>query len=87
MARQYEDQVAIVGVASRDDVSRFEEFVERHGLEHVPHIADVDGLVWQEFGVAYQPVWVFVDGGSGDVEAVFGAVGEEELSERFGDGS
>lgn len=85
MARQYEEQVRIVGVASRDGIERMEDFVERHDLAHVAHIADIDGEVWQRFGVVGQPAWVFVDGESGGVDTVFGPLGAEGLAARFGD--
>lgn len=83
MARQYAEDVAIVGVASRDTTARFEEFVDRHDLHHVPHIADTDGEVWQRFGIVGQPAWVFVDGDSGETEVEFGPLGADGLVERF----
>ena len=59
------------------------EFVGRHALEHVPNAADVDGAIWQRFGVTGQPAWVFIDGETGEAERVYGAIGEQGLAERL----
>jgi hypothetical protein len=60
-----------------------EEFVARHDLGHLRHIADVDGEVWQQFGVVAQPAWVFIDGETGKTERVLGALSKEELTTRL----
>jgi hypothetical protein len=60
-----------------------EDFVARHDIDHVRHIADVDGAVWQRFGVVGQPAWVFVDGESGGTERVLGALSTAELTARL----
>lgn len=59
------------------------EFVERHGLADVPQAADLDGALWQHFGVTGQPAWVFVDGETGDAETFYGELGEQALAERL----
>jgi peroxiredoxin len=83
VAQQFADSVEIIGVASRDDVPAMEDFVARHGFDDVRHIADVDGEVWQQFGVVAQPAWVFIDGASGERERVLGAVARDDLRERM----
>jgi peroxiredoxin len=83
VARQRGDEVAIVGVAGRDDVDAFAAFVERHGLQDVPQIADTDGSVWARFGISGQPSWVFIDGETGARETLFGALGVEGLEQRI----
>lgn len=60
-----------------------EEFVSRHDLGHVRHIADVEGDVWQQFGVVAQPAWVFIDGESGQPERVLGVIPEGQLEDRL----
>lgn len=57
-----------------------EAFVAEHGLEHVTTIADVDGAVWQRFGVVGQPTWIFVDGETGAVAQRFGFLAEDDLA-------
>ena len=63
-----------IGVAGRDDVPAMQAFIDRHGLDGLPHIADLDGSVWRRFGIAAQPAWVFVDGGTGERRTVHGAL-------------
>ena len=55
-------------------------FVARHGLDHIDHVADVDGTVWALNGMAGQPAWVFVDAETGAAEKAFGALGVEGLN-------
>lgn len=56
------------------------EFVARHGLGQVPQAVDTDGTLWERFGVAYQPAWVFIDDG-GEVRVHAGALSAEGLEE------
>lgn len=55
------------------------DFVARHGLDHIDHVADVDGEVWALNDIAAQPAWVFIDGETGETEKVFGPLGVEGL--------
>ena len=58
---KYGDRVQIVGVAGLDSREPMERFVDRFDVGAIPHVADVDGSVWQHFEVFSQPSWVFVD--------------------------
>jgi hypothetical protein len=80
VARQFAGEVEIVGVAARDDIEAFAGFVDRHDLGHVTHVADVDGAVWQRFGVTGQPAWIFIDGATDERQVLFGALGRERLT-------
>lgn len=60
-----------------------EEFVTRHDLDGVPHIADPDGEIWEQFGVVAQPAWVFVDGETGDTDRVLGVLPASDLEARL----
>ena len=60
-----------------------EEFVARHGLDHVPQVADLDGEVWEQFGIVAQPAWVFVDGETGEADTVLGALTPDDLQQRI----
>lgn len=60
-----------------------EEFVARHGLDDMVNIADVDGAVWQRFGVVAQPAWVFLDASTGTGERVLGALPRADLEARL----
>lgn len=59
-----------------------QDFVARHDLR-LTTIADVDGAVWEQFGVVAQPAWVFIDGDTGTVERVLGALPREDLEARL----
>ena len=60
-----------------------EAFVTEHGLEQVPQVADPDGEIWQSLGIAAQPAWAFVDGETGQVERVLGALTPSDLQARI----
>ncbi len=78
--REYEGDVTFVSIAGRDDVDAMAAFVDRHDLDGVmPHVADPEGEIWARFDVGGQPTFVFVSD-DGDVERVFGAVAESELT-------
>lgn len=53
-------------------------FIDRHDLTGFDHLVDDDGSLWQRFGIASQPSWVFV-GDDGSVERIVGALGEDAL--------
>ena len=59
MARQYQDRLAIVGIAGRDDQGPMVDFVNKYSLPF-PNGADLDLTVWKKFRVRGQPAWVFI---------------------------
>lgn len=73
----------MVGVASRDNVSAMEAFVERHDLGHVVHAADEDRKIWSRFGVSYQPAWIFVGPDGTVLDREFGPLYGEQLDARI----
>lgn len=58
-----------------------QEFVDKYDLGFFTNIADVDGAVWQRFGVTAQPAFAFV-GADGSVDVVRGTLGEPALNTR-----
>ena len=72
-----------VGIGSGDDVGNIEDFVRRHDLAHLPHASDPTGGLRAELKVVGQPNWWFVDGATGRIEKVFGALGEDGLEKRL----
>lgn len=58
--REFEDQVAFIGIGARDSVDSLEQFVQRYELEHFPHVSDPNASLWSELGVRGQPTWIFV---------------------------
>ena len=77
-------KVAFVGVAGLGPVQDMRSFVDDYGVDAFPHVADLDGSVWQRFGVVQQPAYAFVDD-DGSVQVVIGALGEDELADRLAD--
>jgi hypothetical protein len=81
--QQFDGKIDIIGVASRDQRPAMDEFVARHGLEDMVNIADVDGEIWQRFGVVGQPAWVFLDAQAGTGDRVLGALPPTDLEARL----
>lgn len=81
--QQFDGKIDIIGVASRDEVPAMEDFVARHGLSDMINIADVDGQIWEQFGVVAQPAWVFLDAEAGTGERVLGAIPTPDLETRL----
>ncbi len=61
VAAEYEGRVTFLGVPGRGDVGAMKEFVSQTGTSGFDHVADLDGSLWQRFGVVAQPSFVFVD--------------------------
>jgi hypothetical protein len=78
VARDYADRIGFLGVASRDSVEAMTSFVQEFGVGGFPHAADPDGVLWQRFGVPYQPAWVFIDS-HGTAVRVLGSLQEQDL--------
>lgn len=73
--------VTFVGVAAQDQVPAMRGFVSRYGVGSFTHLADLNGQVWQRFGVTAQPAYAFL-GADGSVQVVKGSLTEPELAER-----
>ena len=75
-------EVTFVGVAALDQESAMQEFIDKYDLGFFTNIADVDGAVWQRFGVTAQPAFAFVNA-NGAVDVVRGTLGEPALGTRI----
>ena len=69
-------------MASRDDVEAIEAFVTDLSVDGFEHVIDIDGVVWQHFGVVSQPAFSFIND-DGTVETRIGAMGEDGLREAI----
>jgi len=56
-------------------------FVDRHSITF-PSVVDRPGAIFAEFGVPYQPAWVFIDA-AGTATRFQGSLAEDELRERL----
>ena len=72
----------MIGVAGRDDLDVFVEWVTENGVDGFDHIADADGSVWQEFNVTTQPAFAFIND-DGEVETRLGKMGLGSLTDRI----
>ncbi|MGI9603805.1 MAG: redoxin domain-containing protein [Acidimicrobiales bacterium] len=79
--REFDGQVAVIGVSSRDDLGAMEEFVSTYGVSEFPHIADDDTSIWADFGVTSQPAFAFIND-DGSVEVSISSFGEDGLTEK-----
>lgn len=81
-AAQANPGVTFVGVAAQDQLPAMKEFVAKYHMGSFTHLADVNGSVWQRFGVTQQPAFAFI-GPDGVVDVVKGTLSEQALTERL----
>ena len=81
MQQQFEGRAQIIGVASRDSIEQMEAFVADTGVDTFPHAADVDGDVWEFYGISSQPAFVFIND-DGTFDILLGSLDEDGLTER-----
>jgi len=77
-----ESTVTFVGVAGRGDLSGMQGFVADTGVESMNHIADVEGVLWSQFGIISQPALVFISA-DGDVDVVNGVLGQDQIRDTI----
>ncbi|KAB7745599.1 redoxin domain-containing protein [Nostocoides sp. F2B08] len=70
--------VVLLGVPGRGQVPEMEDFVADTGTGEMTHLVDVEGVLWRDFGVVYQPAFALL-GTDGEVEVVNGALGGDGL--------
>lgn len=78
VATAYEGRVTMLGVPGRGEVDAMRAFVSETGTGAFTHVADIDGALWNRFGVVTQPAFVFVDR-AGAAETVVGPLGADDL--------
>ena len=81
MQQQFEGRARIIGVASRDSIEQMEAFVADTGVDTFPHVTDIDGDVWEFFGIGNQPAFVFIND-DGTFDTRLGSLDEDGLTER-----
>ena len=59
--KQYGDEVRFVGIPSLAGVSAMEEFVADTKVDAFPQIPDVDGVLWDRFGVSEHRTYVLIN--------------------------
>lgn len=81
VVERYGDRVTFVGVGGRGALAEMEGFIDDTATGGLQHIADLDGSIWQAFGVYAQPAFAFIDD-TGDIEVFVGGLGEDALADR-----
>jgi thiol-disulfide isomerase/thioredoxin len=79
---RYGDRITFVGVGGRGDLDEMQGFIDDTETVGLPHVADLDGAIWEAFGVYAQPAFAFIDD-SGDVEVFIGGLDEDALADRL----
>ena len=82
VASRYSDQVTLFGVAGRGELDAMADFVSDTGTEAITHVADLDGSIWNSYGIYGQPAFAFIDD-DGSVEVFIGSMGGDALAERI----
>ena len=78
VATEFADEVTFIGIPGRGEVGPMRQFVDDTGTGGFQHVSDVDGALWQQFGVVSQPSFVFIDG-SGHTELVPSGLSGDDL--------
>ena len=81
MQHQFEGRARIIGVASRDTIEQIEAFVADTGVDTFPHAADLDGDVWEFYGIGSQPAFVFIND-DGTFDTRLGSLDQDGLTKR-----
>lgn len=76
------DDVAVVGVAGRDELAAIQGFIDERGVGGFPHIVDETGEIWSGFDVRSQPAFVFIDD-DGSIVGEAGSLSADALDERI----
>ncbi len=81
VAAQFADEVTFVGIPGRGQVGPMRQFVADTGTSSFEHVSDVDGSLWQKFGIVSQPSFVFISS-SGQTELVPSGLSADGLRQR-----
>lgn len=81
-AQTERSDVTFVGVAGLGETAAMQDFVDDYDLDAFEHLADLDGSLWQRFGIVQQPAYAFIDA-DGTIDVVRGELGEAGLAERI----
>ncbi len=65
-------------MAGQDSLDASAEFVSEYGVDVIEHLFD-DGDIWQRFGIASQPAWVFLND-DGTFETKLGSLGPSGIA-------
>lgn len=81
-AERFGDDVQIIGVAGRGGIDEMRSFIDDTETSGLTHVADLDGDVWNSFGIYAQPAFVFIND-DGEIETFMGGLGADHLADRI----
>jgi thiol-disulfide isomerase/thioredoxin len=82
VAARFGDQVTVFGVAGRGELPAMQAFVADTGTASLSHVADVEGSIWEAYGVYGQPAFAFIDD-DGSFDLFVGSMGATALAQRI----
>jgi len=82
IAARYDDRVTLFGVTGHGELADMADFVTETGTGGITHIADLNGFIWNAYGVYSQPAFVFIDD-DGTVEVFVGSLSSDGLVEKI----
>lgn len=81
VAAQFTGKVRFIGVAGEDTVPAMTAFVQQTGTGTLTQLADVNGVVWRDYGVSAQPAFAFITA-DGTADLRIGSLDEQTLRTR-----
>lgn len=78
IAKEFGGRVQFIGVAGLGPESDMQQFVTQTKTGGFTHLADVDGSIWNHFGIAAQPAFVFIRADGSD-QRFLGGLGADDL--------
>jgi len=81
VAASFDGTVDFVGIPGRGKLPEMRTFVMETGTGGFTHVSDVDGSLWQQFGITSQPSFVFIDS-DGHGTRVVGKLDAADLRSR-----
>jgi len=82
---QYGDEVRIIGIPGQATLSAMEHFVFQNGADGFPHLPDVDGAIWEQFGVTEHRVYIAINDDGTATRAEYGGL-EDAVQALLADG-
>ena len=79
-AEELPDGVTLMGVAGQSELPDMQSFLTEFGVDNFAHMTDVDGSIWERFGVTYQPAYALIND-DGTVQTLSGPMGKDGVLE------
>jgi hypothetical protein len=79
--QQANPDITFVGIAAQDNEDAMRSFVDSNGVGGFPNVNDANGELWRQFGISYQPSFVFLDA-EGNATTT-GGLGEASLQQKI----